>query len=121
MTGFDERMLMKGLFPGLLALLLCTQLQAATVRVQTIRIADTGDRTRGVLDLDRTTEHKLFTLSDPHRVVVDLPAGMLTAQAALFPDGQGLVSGIRGANRSDGSTRIVLDVEQPVRPRSFVI
>ena len=121
MTGFDERMLMRGLFPGLLAVLLCTQLQAATVRVQTIRIADTGNQTRVVLDLDRTTDHKLFTLSDPHRVVVDLPAGILTAQAALFPDGQGLVSGIRGANRSDGSTRIVLDVEQPVRPRSFVI
>ncbi len=121
MTGFDKRMLMRGLFPGLLALLLLTQLQAATVRVQAIRIAEDGDQTRVVLDLDQTTDHQLFTLSDPHRVVVDLSAGVLTEQAAQFPNGRGLVSRIRGANRDDGSTRIVLDLGQPVRPRSFVI
>ncbi|MEE9510751.1 MAG: N-acetylmuramoyl-L-alanine amidase, partial [Gammaproteobacteria bacterium] len=114
-------MLIRGLFPGLLVLLLVTQLQAATVRVQAIRIAQNGDETRVVLDLDQTTDHQLFTLSDPHRVVVDLSAGTLTEQAARFPDGKGLVSRIRGANRSDGSTRIVLDLGQPVRPRSFII
>ena len=66
-------MLIRGLFPGLLVLLLVTQLQAATVRVQAIRIAQNGDETRVVLDLDQTTDHQLFTLSDPHRVVVDRP------------------------------------------------
>ena len=121
MTGFDKRMLTRGLFPGLLVLLLGTQLLAAPVRVQTIRIAEAGGKTRVVLDLDQTTDHKLFTLLDPHRVVVDLPAGVLTEQAVRFPDGRGLVSRIRGANRSDGSARIVLDLGQPVRPRSFVV
>ena len=73
MARCDKRMLARGLFPGLLVLLLCTQLLAAPARVQTIRIADAGGKTRVVLDLDQTTDHKLFTLLNPHRVVVDLP------------------------------------------------
>ena len=108
-------MLTRGLFSGLLVLLLGTQLLAAPASVQTIRIAEPDGKTRVVLDLDQTTDHKLFTLLNPHRVVVDLPASMLTEQAIRFPDGRGMVSRIRGANRSDGSVRIVLDLGQPVR------
>lgn len=114
-------MLTRGLFSGLLVLLLGTQLLAAPARVQTIRIAETGGKTRVVLDLDQTTDHKLVTLVNPHRVYVDLTASMLTEQAARFPDGRGMVSLIRGASHSDGSTRIVLDLEQPVRSHSFVL
>ena len=114
-------MLTRGLFSGLLVLLLGTQLLAAPARVQTIRIAEPDGKTRVVLDLDQTTDHKLSTLVNPHRVYVDLPDSMLTEQAARFPDGRGMVSRIRGANHSDGSTRIVLDLEQPVRSHSFVL
>ena len=114
-------MLTRGLFSGLLVLLLGAQLLAAPARVQTIRIAEPDGKTRVVLDLDQTTDHKLVTLVNPHRVYVDLPASMLTEQAARFPDGRGMVSRIRGANHSDGSTRIVLDLEQPVRSHSFVL
>lgn len=91
------------------------------VQVQGARIASQSGKTRIALDLNQPAEHKLFTLSNPYRVVIDIKPGRITKQALPLPAGTGAVSRIRSANREDGSVRVVLDLKAPAKPRSFLL
>ncbi|MEJ2160176.1 MAG: N-acetylmuramoyl-L-alanine amidase [Chromatiales bacterium] len=106
---------------GFCALLCAAQLAAQTTSVKDVRIAHTGDRTRIVLDLDGPAQHKLFTLANPSRVVVDLAQGRFALGAAKLPGGAGVVANMRGANRQDGTARLVLDLGDAARPKSFLL
>ncbi len=94
---------------------------ASPVQVEGVRIASQNEKTRVALDLSKPAEHKLFTLSDPHRVVIDITPGRIITQALPVPDGTGVVRKIRTANRQDGTVRIVLDLKRPMKPRSFLL
>lgn len=101
---------------------LCTGIVfAEPVHVQSARIAAESGKTRVALDLSKPAQHKIFTLSNPHRVVIDIKPGRITKQALPLPAGTGAVSRIRSANREDGSVRLVLDLKSPVKPRSFLL
>ena len=101
-----------------LLILLCSAAQAATT-VENIRIWAENGKTRVVLDLSRSSEHTIFTLRGPDRLVVDLKAGRLSKSLASMPDGVGSVRAIRSAVRANGQLRVVLDLNQVVRSRSF--
>jgi len=105
----------------LLLLFACGSVQAEPARVENIRLAVRDTTTRVVLDLDRPVEHSIFSLTAPDRVVVDIPHGRIDHAARSVPAGQGAVRRIRTANRRDGSVRIVLDLQRPVKPRSFLL
>jgi N-acetylmuramoyl-L-alanine amidase len=94
---------------------------AGPVRVDAVRIATRADQTRVALDLSSPGEHAVFTLSNPDRIVIDLKSGRLNSTALPLPNGQGVVRRIRGANRDDGSVRVVLDLARPVEPKSFLV
>lgn len=80
-----------------------------------------GDHTRVVFDLSGPLEHNLFTLENPPRVVVDL-VGARKSTALSSEDKQtALLRGIRSAVRNDKDLRIVMDLENRVRPRSFLL
>jgi N-acetylmuramoyl-L-alanine amidase len=110
---------------GVTVCLLSSSAAALAGSIDGLRIATQADRTRIALDLSESAEHKLFTLpasgDKPARVVIDIKPSRLTSGAVPFPSGTGTVARIRGANRDDGSVRIVLDLKQAVRPRSFVL
>lgn len=93
----------------------------AEVSVQGVRLADNQNNTRVVLDLDQYARHKVFTLSSPHRVVIDLFDTKLTAKARRFPAVQGPVQNFRVSKSQDGTTRLVLDVSSAVTASSFVL
>lgn len=97
---------------------------ANPVEVRDLRLWASTESTRVVLDLSGVAEHTLFTLSDPNRVVIDIPAARLTAgnatSTAALP-GQGFVRQVRTAARGDGSLRVVLDLTERVQPKSFLV
>lgn len=96
-----------------------TAAQAATT-VENIRIWAESGKTRVVLDLSRPAEHSIFTLRGPDRLVVDLKDGRLAqAMIADMPDGVGSVRSIRSGVRANGQLRVVLDLTEVVRSRSF--
>lgn len=99
-------------------ILLCSAAQAATT-VENIRIWSENGKTRVVLDLSRPSEHSIFTLRGPDRLVVDLKAGRLSKSLASLPQGVGSVRTIRSAVRANGQLRVVLDLNEAVRSRSF--
>lgn len=99
--------------------LFTTAAQAAPT-VENIRIWAEGGKTRVVLDLSQPADHAIFTLRGPDRLVVDLKAGRLSSSLASdMPGSTGAVKGIRSAIKADGQLRVVLDLNENVRSRSF--
>jgi N-acetylmuramoyl-L-alanine amidase len=78
-----------------------------------LRLASQPEKTRVVLELTEKTQQKVFTLENPTRVVIDLPATTLVAK---LPSGNGVVKNLRAAKRDNGDLRVVLDVSQAVVP-----
>jgi N-acetylmuramoyl-L-alanine amidase len=93
----------------------------AGVSVQNLRQWRAPDHTRLVLDVSGPVEHRLFTLSDPHRVVVDLEQAEVAGELPEIDTGGPLLAALR-TGRPDASTlRIVLDLKTEARPRSFLL
>lgn len=86
--------------------------------VEELRLWPAPDHTRLVLDLDGSTEHKVFKLSVPDRVVLDLPNGTLKYQLSKLKLPAGPIKSIRSSEER-GKLRVVLDLSRPVRPKSF--
>ena len=101
-----------------LLLLLSAAAQSATT-VENIRIWAENGKTRVVLDLSRPASHSIFTLRGPDRLVVDLKDGRLAESLQKLPTGVGSVNSIRTGVRSNGQLRVVLDLNENVRSRSF--
>ncbi len=93
---------------------------ALSPNVDGMRIGVYDTRTRFVVDLDRSATFSVFTLSDPYRVVVDLPE--VTWSSPLKRVSGGLIAQLRFGLLKPGVSRIVLDVGGPVRVlKSFLL
>ena len=101
-----------------LTLLAATAVQAGTT-VENIRIWAENGKTRIVLDLSTPAVHSIFTLRGPDRLVIDLKDGRLGRMLSKLPAGTGSVRTIRTGVRANGQLRVVLDLNEAVRSRSF--
>ena len=104
-----------------LAVFISLPVQAEPVQIKDVRIATQDGKTRVAVDLTQRAEHKIFMLSNPHRIVIDIMPGRIERSALPLPQGAGSVQRIRSANREDGTVRIVLDMAVPAKPRSFLL
>ena len=100
-------------------LLLFTTAVNAGSTVENVRIWSENEKTRVVLDLSQSVKHSIFTLRAPDRLVIDLKDSRLAQSLTQLPSGAGNVRSIRSAIRADGQLRVVLDLDQGVRSRSF--
>lgn len=100
-------------------MLLWASMAQAGTTVENVRIWAESGKTRVVLDLSSPASHNIFTLRGPDRLVVDLKDGRLAKALTALPAGTGSVRSIRSAVRADGQLRVVLDLNQAVRSRSF--
>jgi N-acetylmuramoyl-L-alanine amidase len=99
--------------------LLSGTLASAGTTVENIRVWAESGRTRVVLDLSRPADHKIFTLRSPDRLVIDLDAGRLSKSITELPGATGSIAAIRSGIRANGQLRIVIDLRETVRSRSF--
>jgi N-acetylmuramoyl-L-alanine amidase len=79
------------------------------------RLAGDATETRFVLDLSKHVDIVAFTLADPDRVVIDLPQLDFNLPAKIGETGRGLVKAFRFGLVMTGASRIVLDLNGPVR------
>jgi len=106
--------------PTLIGLvLLLSNAAIAGSTVENVRIWSENGKTRVVLDLSRSVDHNIFTLRGPDRIVIDMKDSRLAASLVKLPKGEGTVRSIRSAIKADGQLRVVLDLTQGVRSRSF--
>ncbi|MDH3281162.1 MAG: N-acetylmuramoyl-L-alanine amidase [Gammaproteobacteria bacterium] len=94
---------------------------AEQISVRNLRMWQAPDHTRLVFDLSAPVEHRLFTLTDPHRIVIDLPEAQLQGRLAELDYSGRFLRKVRTGTPETGVLRIVLDLEGKVSPRTFVL
>lgn len=82
---------------------------AQETSIDGIRFGQNGDVTRFVLDLSKETKPRIFLLSNPNRVVIDLPGANWNQSRTV--SASGVVEGYRHGLFSAGVYRIVLDLK----------
>ncbi len=88
-------------------------------QVNSVRLWRAPDNTRLVFDLSSAAEHKLFTLSNPDRVVIDISNTELKKGFGDVPIEDTPIAKIRYGTRANGTLRVVLDMTATTKPRSF--
>lgn len=92
-------------------------LQAA--QIESVRLWRAPDNTRLVFDLTGPAEHKLFTLANPERIVIDISDARFAASTSGLPLDNTPLTGVRSAPRDGSDLRVVLDLSREVKPKSF--
>lgn len=95
----------------------------SSVVLTNIRIAEADSGyTRVVFDLSKNIKHNIFSLIDPHRVVIDLADTRESHAFELKQQPTNILQSIRSAKQPNGQLRVVFDLKvKAVRPRSFVL
>jgi N-acetylmuramoyl-L-alanine amidase len=115
---------MKGRFRHLIecvALVCSFSASAATINAVVVQSNEGGARV--VFDVSAREPFQVFTLENPHRVVVDFDAtrprsGINVADTQVAG---GDVTGIRGAPRDNDGYRVVIDVADRLQPNGYMI
>jgi len=103
----------------ILILLMTKAVMAGEVR--NLRVWASPDNTRAVLDLDARVDYRLFMLSNPSRVVIDIPATRLSKALRLDAEHSGVITGVRHGVRNGGDLRVVFDLAGSAKPQSFLL
>ncbi|MEJ8474347.1 N-acetylmuramoyl-L-alanine amidase [Roseibium sp. H3510] len=86
------------------------------------RVAGDSVRTRFVLDLSQDVDVTLSGLSDPYRLILDLPEVRFELPKEAGHEGRGLVQAWRYGLFAAGKSRIVIDLAEPVSiDKTFVL
>jgi N-acetylmuramoyl-L-alanine amidase len=97
----------------------------AQARVSAARVWPAADYTRVTFESPAAIQHKVFSLENPDRLVLDLelpevtPA--LTALAASIGDKDPYVKSVRVGRFKPGTIRLVFDLKATVRPQVFAL
>ncbi len=103
----------------LLLSMVASPLYAASVK--SLRLWRAPDNTRLVFDLSAPVEHKIFTLSNPARLVIDVSGASMSSQLAKLDLNDTPIKKVRSAKRNGNDLRVVLDLKEAVRPKSFTL
>lgn len=105
----------------LIVLLLTTSLPALAAEVSKLRIWADPDKTRAVIDLSEPAPYQLFTLQNPDRVVIDIQSTQLRSGFDAGSISSGLIRGVRHGAPEGDTLRIVLDLTENARMKSFIL
>ncbi|HEY2807489.1 MAG TPA: N-acetylmuramoyl-L-alanine amidase [Steroidobacteraceae bacterium] len=104
---------------GFAATLLCCVLSPSlsATELRGLRLSADEDSAQLALDLTAKAPQKLFRLSHPDRVVIDL-RNTHRVSGLRAPSGTGAVSAVRFGTQPGGTLRIVVELKSPLNPKS---
>ncbi len=105
----------------LLLLVISLPLAAQQINVDNLRLWAAPDHTRVVFDTGSKVSHTLFSLKKPERLVIDIKNSRLSGTLPAPAKDSKLIRKIRSAGHKNGDLRVVLDLKQTVKPKSFVL
>ena len=105
----------------IVALLFLSSMPLLAAEVSGFRVWADPVKTRAVLDLDRKTAYKLFTLQNPHRVVVDLEGSSIDIPVELDEEHAGVISAVRYGQPDKNTLRVVFDLNESAELKSFLL
>lgn len=91
----------------------------AAPAVTGLRLGENGKSTRFVIDIGQDVKAEVFTLADPYRLVIDLPAVEFKLDSQGAGEGRGLVRQYRYGLFDTKTARLVLDLESPAKLDRF--
>lgn len=94
---------------------------AGALQVQSVRLWAAPDSTRVVFDVSGPVQHRLFTLKNPDRLVIDLSDASIDSKLKKALTSGGIVKKLRSGPRNKKDLRLVLDLKTAVKPKSFVL
>mgnify|MGYP001818175291 CR=1 FL=1 len=94
---------------------------AAAVNIKDIRLSSHKGYVRLVFDLDRRVDHSIFTLNKPERLVLDLKNTKMSHGMVDRVGANAMIRRIRSGVRNSDDLRVVFDLQQEIKPRSFVL
>ena len=103
----------RGFWASLVLWCLCAS-TALAVEVHDVRLWRAPDHTRIVFDLTGPAEHRLLTLSNPDRIVLDVSDASLKASLAGLELENTPISLVRSGIREGRDLRVVFDVRAAV-------
>ncbi len=90
---------------------------AGSTQLRDIKVTGDAVNASVALDLSDIVAPKVFSLSSPERVVIDLQHTRI-ARGVRLPAAAGLVAGIRTGARADGALRVVIELSSSASARS---
>ena len=97
------------------------QTSAFAANVEGVRIWRAPDHTRLVFDLSGKVEHNIFSLSAPDRLVIDVQSTKMIANLTGLDLTGTPINKLRHGVRESNDLRVVLDLNEKIKPRSFVL
>jgi len=94
---------------------------ASKTTIKSVRLWRAPDHTRLVFDLSGTVEHKMFTLDNPQRLVIDVKHTAFATKPSQLKLANTPITELRSAQFDGDSLRIVLELREKINPRSFVL
>jgi N-acetylmuramoyl-L-alanine amidase len=104
-----------------ISLMLWLQQAVAAINIEGVRVWPAPDHTRIVFDVSARVEHKIFTLKNPSRLVIDIADVAAKPGFDTIKLPSEIVKKVRYATRNNSDLRVVLDLAQQIKPRSFVL
>ncbi|MFA7555207.1 MAG: N-acetylmuramoyl-L-alanine amidase [Spongiibacteraceae bacterium] len=107
---------------GLVVLLVFSvTVSAAPATIKDGRLWRAPDHTRVVLDLTAPVAHKVMTLKNPNRIVIDIENAQIKTVLSKLALQDSPISRIRTGVKDKTDIRVVLDLNASVSPRSFLL
>ena len=98
---------------------------AAGIQITSTRIWPATDYTRVTIESQQPIRHKLFSLKNPERLVLDLEDVEITAALSALADKIGgtdpYVQSVRIGRFKPGTVRLVFDLKAEVKPQAFTL
>ncbi|HNG51540.1 MAG TPA: N-acetylmuramoyl-L-alanine amidase [Plasticicumulans sp.] len=95
----------------------------AAPQVRDARVAEARDRVQLILDLSEPARYTTYFVDQPPQVVIDLPDAEPSdalKDRSYFGKSKAIRS-IRGGKRQDGGIRLIVRLDQPARPSTWLI
>jgi N-acetylmuramoyl-L-alanine amidase len=102
------------------AAMLLTASGARAAEIKNLRIWAGPEYTRAVFDVSGPVDYKLFELAKPDRIVLDMHGSAL-AESFSAPAAKGLLKSLRAGKQGKGDSRVVFDLADSARPKSFLL
>jgi len=94
---------------------------AAATSVKDIRLSSHNGYVRLVFDLDKSVDHSIFTLNKPERIVLDFKNTKMVHGMVDRVGANSMIRRIRSGVQNNDDLRVVFDLQQEVKPRSFLL
>ena len=90
---------------------------ASAAQLQDLKLLAMDGQTQAEISLSDKSSYKVFTLSNPERLVLDLPATSASGNFKL-PGANGVISRVRTGQPAPGTLRVVFDLSENVQTKS---